>query len=159
MRRAEKCNKVFRSLGGTLSDMIPVFVGHETGEITVGAATVLDREVTPEINVTVVASDNAPLDSRRSTSVPVTISLQDVNDNRPIFLTHNRQVHVAAEKFSAEKRTPIIRVCFTLRALLIKKKNSFHNRRVKTKFIMIFRVKIKKMQRSNKISQDLQRSF
>lgn len=70
-------------------------IGHETGEITVGAATVLDREETPEITVTVMASDGAPLNSRRTTTVPVVINIVDVNDNKPVFTQHSYIASVA----------------------------------------------------------------
>ena len=75
--------------------MIHIPKGHETGEITVGTATVMDREATPEITITVMASDGAPQNSRRSTTVPVVINLVDVNDNKPIFTQHSYIASVA----------------------------------------------------------------
>ena len=84
-------------------------LGHETGEITVGGATVLDREVIPEITISVMASDNAPINSRRTTSVPVVIKLEDVNDNRPIFTQHSYRASVA-ENLSVNPPAPILQV-------------------------------------------------
>ncbi|XP_074114366.1 cadherin 87A [Cotesia typhae] len=70
-------------------------IGHDTGEITVGSATVLDREETSEMTITVMANDGAPLNSRRSTTTQVVISLEDVNDNKPIFTQHSYRASVA----------------------------------------------------------------
>ncbi|XP_012283433.1 cadherin-87A [Orussus abietinus] len=84
-------------------------IGHETGEITVGSATVLDREIMPEITITVMASDGAPVNSRRSSSVPVHIQLVDVNDNRPIFTQHSYRASVA-ENLPVNPPAPILQV-------------------------------------------------
>ncbi|XP_024937586.1 cadherin-87A isoform X2 [Cephus cinctus] len=84
-------------------------IGHETGEITVGGATVLDREITRDITITVMASDGAPLNSRKSTTVPVHIKLIDVNDNRPIFSQHSYRASVA-ENLSVNPPAPILQV-------------------------------------------------
>ncbi|KYN32871.1 Cadherin-87A, partial [Trachymyrmex septentrionalis] len=84
-------------------------IGHETGEITVGGATVLDREVTPEITITVMASDGAHINSRRSTTVPVVVKLIDENDNRPIFSQHSYRASVA-ENLSVNPPAPILQV-------------------------------------------------
>lgn len=83
--------------------------GHETGEITVGGAAVLDREMTPEISITVMASDGAHINSRRSTTVPVLIKLIDVNDNRPIFSQHRYRASVA-ENLPVNPPAPILQV-------------------------------------------------
>lgn len=74
-----------------------------------GSATVLDREVLPEITISVSASDNAPINSRRTTSVPVVIRLIDVNDNRPIFTQHSYRASVA-ENLSINPPAPILQV-------------------------------------------------
>nr|XP_012234071.1 PREDICTED: cadherin-87A [Linepithema humile] len=85
-------------------------IGRQTGEITVGAATVLDREMTPEITITVMASDgSARANSRRSTTVPVVVKLIDVNDNRPIFSQHSYRASVA-ENLSVNPPAPILQV-------------------------------------------------
>ncbi|EFN85300.1 Cadherin-87A [Harpegnathos saltator] len=84
-------------------------IGHETGEITVGSATVLDREMTPEITITVMASDGAHVNVRRSTTVPVVVKLIDENDNRPIFSQHSYRASVA-ENLSVNPPAPILQV-------------------------------------------------
>ncbi|XP_063989387.1 cadherin-87A isoform X2 [Diachasmimorpha longicaudata] len=84
-------------------------IGHETGEITVGVATVLDREERSEITVTVMASDNAPVNSRRTTTVPVVIHLEDVNDNKPLFTQHSYRASVA-ENLSINPPATILQV-------------------------------------------------
>lgn len=76
-----------------------------------GGATVLDREIIPEITISVMASDNAPMNSRRSTSVPVVIKLVDVNDNRPIFTQHSYRASVA-ENLSVNPPAPILQVSY-----------------------------------------------
>lgn len=85
------------------------YLGHETGEITVAGPTVLDREVMPEITVSVMVNDNAPSNLRRSTSVLVIIRLIDINDNRPIFSQHSYRASVA-ENLSVNPPAPILQV-------------------------------------------------
>lgn len=74
-----------------------------------GGATVLDREMTPEITITVMASDGAHVNSRRSTTVPVVVKLIDENDNRPIFSQHSYRASVA-ENLSVNPPAPILQV-------------------------------------------------
>uniref|UniRef100_A0A481BEE5 Protocadherin gamma-B3 isoform 1 n=1 Tax=Sus scrofa TaxID=9823 RepID=A0A481BEE5_PIG len=54
---------------------------------------VLDREKTPEYNVTITATDRGkpPL----STSTTITLHIADVNDNAPVFQQASYEVHVA----------------------------------------------------------------
>lgn len=84
-------------------------IDHDSGEITVGPATVLDREYRPDISITVMASDNAPISSRRSTTVPVLIKLDDINDNKPIFTQHSYHATVA-ENLSINPPATILQV-------------------------------------------------
>uniref|UniRef100_A0A480YX69 Protocadherin gamma-B5 isoform 1 n=1 Tax=Sus scrofa TaxID=9823 RepID=A0A480YX69_PIG len=58
--------------------------------VTYGA---LDREQTPEYNVTITATDRGkpPL----STSTTITLHIADVNDNAPVFQQASYEVHVA----------------------------------------------------------------
>ncbi|XP_052071538.1 protocadherin Fat 4-like isoform X2 [Mytilus californianus] len=65
-------------------------INDTTGEITVAPGAVLDRETTPQIDVQVTAYDS-PLDAsvRRFTNVRVYISLDDINDNPPVFTQSN----------------------------------------------------------------------
>lgn len=69
----------------------------------------LDREITPEIVITVMASDGAPLNSRRTASVPVVIKLIDVNDKRPIFSQHSYRASIA-ENLAVNPPAPILQV-------------------------------------------------
>lgn len=48
-------------------------IDRDSGEITVNHPRVLDREVTPELTIQVMASDGAPPDTRRTAAVPVCI--------------------------------------------------------------------------------------
>ncbi|CAD5112516.1 DgyrCDS1729 [Dimorphilus gyrociliatus] len=58
------------------------FAIHPTrGEIT--ALTILDREKSPQYHLTIVAQDKGK--PPRSSEATLTIKLQDINDNRPIF--------------------------------------------------------------------------
>ena len=54
------------------------------GVVSVTNPDLLDREVNPMITVQIVAKDVAP--NSRSTSVPLNITVQDVNDNPPRFI-------------------------------------------------------------------------
>ena len=47
---------------------------------------VLDREATKSLVLQVVASDSAPVGSRKSTTVPVNVTVADENDNPPLFV-------------------------------------------------------------------------
>lgn len=76
-----------------------------------GSATVLDREITPEITIRVMASDGAPVNTRRTASVPVHVKLIDVNDNRPIFSQHAYRASVA-ENLPVNPPAPILQVTY-----------------------------------------------
>jgi hypothetical protein len=65
--------------------------------------------VIQEIILLVMASDNGPINSRRTTSVPVFIRLEDVNDNRPVFLKHYYLGSIA-ENVSVNPPAPILQV-------------------------------------------------
>lgn len=66
-----------------------------SGTISVQNTTFFDRERQPEATFSVVASDKAPVTSRRSAIVPVHVQIEDVNDNSPIFAQKFYHVSVA----------------------------------------------------------------
>lgn len=61
------------------------YVEPDTGTIIVQNNSALDREVDEEIVLTAVATDRAPITTRRSTTVPVHLKIVDQNDNSPVF--------------------------------------------------------------------------
>ena len=63
--------KISYSLVGEYKDDFTI--DPETGDIFVAKSKVLDRETIPDLSIQVQASDNAPEDTRRSTTVPVSI--------------------------------------------------------------------------------------
>ncbi|XP_046393425.1 cadherin-87A-like [Ischnura elegans] len=81
----------------------------ESGEIQVQNSGVLDRENTPELVIQVVASDEAPVEARRSITVPVRIKLLDMNDNPPVFNEHLYQASIL-ENIPLSPPTPIKQV-------------------------------------------------
>ena len=63
----------------------PAFsIDPDTGIISVVNPALLDRESNPMITIQVVARDVAP--NSRTTSVPLNITIEDVNDNPPRFI-------------------------------------------------------------------------
>lgn len=58
----------YQLIGEHSSDFL---IDRDSGEITVAHPRVLDRELTPEITIQVMASDGAPPDTRRTAAVPV----------------------------------------------------------------------------------------
>jgi hypothetical protein len=54
----------------------------------------LDREATEYILLHVVASDGAPAGSHRSATVPVNVTLLDVNDNQPVFAEQQQATEI-----------------------------------------------------------------
>ncbi|XP_026727127.1 cadherin-87A [Trichoplusia ni] len=70
------------SLSGNLSSLFTI--DPITGVITVADGNI-DREVTTDIWLRAVAADHAPAHVRRTTSVPVHIKIQDINDHSPVF--------------------------------------------------------------------------
>ncbi|GLV42165.1 Cadherin 87A, partial [Carabus blaptoides fortunei] len=80
-----------------------------TGEITVANTGLLDREVISDLTIQVVASDGAPLNSKRTISVPVHIKIIDVNDNPPMFDHHNYHASIV-ENLRLNPPAPILQV-------------------------------------------------
>ncbi|XP_028171675.1 cadherin-87A-like, partial [Ostrinia furnacalis] len=75
--------EVTYSLTGNLSSLFTI--DPSSGVITVADGAVIDRETTSDVYLHAIASDNAPKQMRKSTSVPVHIKVLDINDNPPIF--------------------------------------------------------------------------
>ncbi|EEB19942.1 conserved hypothetical protein [Pediculus humanus corporis] len=84
---AESYGQVTYSLVGEHSNDFTL--GLENGELRVANPAILDREDVKKITVEIVASDGAPPDTRRAVSVPVHITILDVNDNAPSFVHKN----------------------------------------------------------------------
>lgn len=80
-----------------------------TGEITVGNSGILDREAMKDLTIQVLASDGAPLTLKRTVSVPVHITILDVNDNPPIFDQHNYHASIV-ENLKLSPPAPILQV-------------------------------------------------
>ena len=61
-------------------------ISHDDGTISVVNSDLLDREKMDNLILQVVAVDSAPSESKKSSTVPVNITITDVNDNPPRFL-------------------------------------------------------------------------
>uniref|UniRef100_A0A3Q1GPI1 Cadherin-related 23 n=1 Tax=Acanthochromis polyacanthus TaxID=80966 RepID=A0A3Q1GPI1_9TELE len=88
--------------------------GNDDGKFSVGfrdgvVRTVvgLDRETQAAYNLTVEAIDNGPAGSRRTGTAIVLVEVQDVNDNKPIFLKNNYQTSILE---SVPRGTSILQV-------------------------------------------------
>ncbi|XP_058058428.1 cadherin-87A [Anopheles bellator] len=75
----------------------------DTGAITVHNASALDREAEQEVSLTAIATDRAPDAARRSTTVPVQITILDENDNEPHF---SQQIYIASVAENAALHPP-----------------------------------------------------
>ncbi|KAL4711580.1 hypothetical protein ACJJTC_003597 [Scirpophaga incertulas] len=69
------------SLSGNLSSLFNI----DPMSGVVAVASDIDRETTPDVWLRAIATDNAPPQTRRSTSVPVHIKVLDINDHSPVF--------------------------------------------------------------------------
>ncbi|KFM79704.1 Cadherin-87A, partial [Stegodyphus mimosarum] len=73
------------------------FTIDQKGIIRVAAAANLDRETTPSITLQVVATDQGQdVDTRRAISVPLYITLEDQNDNPPMFTQREYEASVVS---------------------------------------------------------------
>ena len=79
--------KIRYSLAGTYKNAFEI--GPEDGLITVIDPRVLDREGTDRITLQAVASDYAPFGAIKSSTIPINITILDVNDNQPMFVQHD----------------------------------------------------------------------
>ncbi|XP_056642220.1 cadherin-87A isoform X2 [Diorhabda sublineata] len=84
-------------------------IDNQTGYVTVANTNFLDHEVINETEIQVVAQDGAPINVRRSVTVPVRIKIRDVNDNRPIFVQKEYNVTVM-ENVRLNPPIPLIQI-------------------------------------------------
>lgn len=82
-RDADEYGEVVYSLAGQNSENF--YIDEKTGYITVANSNFLDHEKRNETVIQAIASDRAPNNLKRSTTVPVYIKIKDVNDNAPRF--------------------------------------------------------------------------
>ncbi|XP_013167348.1 PREDICTED: cadherin-87A [Papilio xuthus] len=75
--------EVSYNITGELSNLFKIDTN--TGVISVAEGAVIDRENITDIYLRAVATDNAPPQIRKTTSVPVHIKVIDENDNAPVF--------------------------------------------------------------------------
>ncbi|XP_016520287.1 cadherin-23 [Poecilia formosa] len=85
----------------TSTSTLTVSGGNQDGKFSVGfrdgiVRTVvgLDRETQAAYTLVIEAIDNGPADSRRTGTASVFVEVQDVNDNRPIFLQNSYETSV-----------------------------------------------------------------
>ncbi|XP_076275389.1 cadherin 87A isoform X2 [Rhynchophorus ferrugineus] len=84
--------EVFYNLTGEHSENF--HIDPRSGVITVANSNFLDHETIAECVLQVVAFDKAPVNIRRSMSVPIYIKINDVNDNAPKFTDQAYEVNV-----------------------------------------------------------------
>ena len=85
-----------------------VIIDPVSGIIKINSST--DYEVKKNYHFSVIATDGASPDSyKRESSVPVTITLVDVNDNNPIFMNYPYSIEVS-------EKVPVGRAVFTFSA-------------------------------------------
>nr|XP_026497199.1 cadherin-87A-like isoform X1 [Vanessa tameamea]XP_026497200.1 cadherin-87A-like isoform X2 [Vanessa tameamea] len=75
----------------------------------VSVAADVDREVTPELWLRAVAADSAPPPLRKSASVPIHITVLDINDNPPVF-TQKVYKSTIAENLQLDPPAAILQV-------------------------------------------------
>ncbi|PZC71795.1 hypothetical protein B5X24_HaOG212432 [Helicoverpa armigera] len=103
----DEFGEVTYSLSGDSSEQFTI--DPQTGVITVAEGASLDREVTADVWLRAIASDNAPAHLRRSTSVPVHIKILDINDHAPIF-SQNVYKSTIAENLQLNPPAAILQV-------------------------------------------------
>ncbi|XP_031734618.1 cadherin-23 isoform X3 [Anarrhichthys ocellatus] len=98
----------------TSTSTLTVTGGNQDGKFSVGfrngvVRTVvgLDRETQAAYTLVVEAIDNGPAGSRRTGTATVFVEVQDVNDNRPIFLQNSYETSILE---SVPQRTSILQV-------------------------------------------------
>ncbi|XP_018562347.1 cadherin-87A [Anoplophora glabripennis] len=89
---ADEYGEVSYSLTGEHSENFAI--DNKTGYVTVANSNFLDHEKINETVLQVVASDGAPSNLRRTMSVPIYITINDLNDNAPKFSQEEYNVTV-----------------------------------------------------------------
>ena len=85
----------------------------EDGTISVVNTGLLDREQLETLILQVVAADSAPPESRKSATVPVNITLTDVNDNPPAFVQKEYRATIVDNIPFFPEASPIVQVTAT----------------------------------------------
>jgi len=88
-------------------------IGLEDGTISVTNAELLDREKLENFILQVVAVDSAPSESKKSSTVPVNITITDVNDNHPFFIQKEYRATIVDNIPYYPEASPIAQVLAT----------------------------------------------
>ncbi|KPJ17447.1 Cadherin-87A [Papilio machaon] len=99
--------EVTYNISGELSNLFTIDTN--TGMISIAEGAVIDRENITDIYLRAVATDNAPPQIRKTTSVPVHIKVVDENDNAPVF-TQKVYKSTIAENLQLEPPAAILQV-------------------------------------------------
>jgi len=103
--------QVTYNLEGTYKDDFQI--SHEDGTISVVNKELLDREQLDNLILQVVAVDSAPSESRKSSTVPVNITITDANDNPPRFLQKDYSATIVDNIPFYPEASPIAQVTAT----------------------------------------------
>ena len=98
-------------LEGTYQDDFQI--GHEDGTISVVNTGLLDREKMDNLILQVVAVDSAPSESKKSSTIPVNITITDVNDNQPKFVQKKYTATIVDNIPHFPEASPIVQVLAT----------------------------------------------
>lgn len=107
----EEFGHVTYKLEGTYQDDFQI--SHEDGTISVVNSNLLDREKMDNLILQVVAVDSAPSESKKSSTVPVNITISDVNDNPPRFLQKDYSATIVDNIPFYPEASPIAQVTAT----------------------------------------------
>ena len=99
------------SLEGTYKESFQI--DHSDGTISVVNTDLLDREKVDNLILQVVAVDSAPSESKKSSTVPVNITITDVNDNPPRFLNKQYSATIVDNIPFYPEASPIAQVTAT----------------------------------------------
>ena len=103
--------KVTYQLEGTYQNDFSI--DPEEGTISVVNTGLLDREKVENLILQVVSIDSGPTGSRRSSTVPVNITITDVNDNSPTFVEKQYRATIVDNIPYFPEASPIVQVSAT----------------------------------------------